>query len=387
MCPRNLGQSTYHELIETVDRSISSLYRGGDLATMSSTLGEGTGSNSQDGESEVMDGDGCTLVSETLHRQIDRHVIRFTCGDFEPLAGIVINPPAEVNDIDRDMKIDQHLGEFGVKLSKKDMLTRYGRTEAADATDAAIRQIAQPGFGGLANERQPSRDARPSVDEQRPDLLAAFAADTSPIGEAVKELLNDPSPEAAKALLGRLPSLLPDDPAMAAVLAEAMAAEFGDKIVKNAITNPCPKCHHQRSKDNVCTHCEMTANHDRGKVALDKALKSKADVLNAMSRKSIGNIDFLWGNIGTAKKQFHDGEGISHILHNHPGDLQQMTGVVAFGDVYEYSDKYYIVKGRRFVSLRKRAGKNSYVITGFEANNPNYTREIRKGGTLIEKGE
>ena len=41
-----------------------------------------------------MDGDGCAMVSETLHNQIDRHVIRFTCGDFEPLAGIVLNPPA-----------------------------------------------------------------------------------------------------------------------------------------------------------------------------------------------------------------------------------------------------------------------------------------------------
>ena len=72
------------------------------------------------------------------------------------------------------------------------------------------------------------------MDEQHPDLLAAFAADTSPIGEAVKELLEDPSPEAAKALLARLPSLLPDDPAMAAVLAEAMAAEFGVEKLANS---------------------------------------------------------------------------------------------------------------------------------------------------------
>ena len=39
--------------------------------------------------------------------------------------------------------------------------------------------------------------------------------------------MQDPTPEAAKALVSRLPSLLPDDPAMAAILAEAMAAEFG----------------------------------------------------------------------------------------------------------------------------------------------------------------
>lgn len=34
--------------------------------------------------------------------------------------------------------------------------------------------------------------------------------------------MQDPTPEAAKALLDRLPSLLPDDPAMAAILAEAL---------------------------------------------------------------------------------------------------------------------------------------------------------------------
>ena len=34
-------------------------------------------------------------------------------------------------------------------------------------------------------------------------------------------------PEAAASLVSRLPSLLPDDPAMSAVIAEAMAKEFG----------------------------------------------------------------------------------------------------------------------------------------------------------------
>ena len=226
------GQTTYRELIDVVDRGISALYRGGDLATVSQA-GDSVGSDSQDGESELMDGDGCAMVSETLHNQIDRHVIRFTCGDFEPLAGIVINPPEEIDDVDRDIKIDQHLGEFGIKLSKKDMLARYGRVEATDDNDAAIRQQAQQpgfgGFGGLPNEKQQvSRpDARPSVDEQPSAILKAFAADMSPAGKAVEELLKDPSKEAAEALLAKLDSLLPEDPETAAVIAEAMAKEFG----------------------------------------------------------------------------------------------------------------------------------------------------------------
>ena len=250
------GQATYKDLVETVDRAISALYRGGDLATMSSTQGEGTGSDAQDGESELMDGDGCAMVSETLHNQIDRFVIRFTCGDFEPLAGIVINPPAETTDIDREIKIDNHLAALGVKLSKADALQRYGRTEAESDDDALqptpnVPQNGLPGgFGGLPNERTPAtplqtalqgvakreegsgRTTTPeSGDAPQRAILAAFAKDTSKAAEAVKSLLAEEDPSKLKALssklLDDLPSLIPDDPALAAVIAEAMAAEFG----------------------------------------------------------------------------------------------------------------------------------------------------------------
>ena len=320
------GQTTYRELIDVVDRGISALYRGGDLATVSQA-GDSVGSDSQDGESELMDGEGCAMVSETLHRQIDRHVIRFTCGDFEPLAGIVINPPAEIDDVDRDIKVDQHLGEFGIKLSKKDMLARYGRVEATDENDAAIRQQAQqPGFGGLgglANEEvkrlsdsavKPATTTAEPLNRSTAELLKAFAADMSPAGKAVEELLNAldkgeaaSSPlvkEKASALLSRLPSLLPEDPATAAVIAEAMTKEFGVTAEKqsNAITNPCPKCHRQMTKEGTCTHCERLAANQKtvdGLVAdLDikgpdgksKGWKDRTESLGELEQKTIDDI-------------------------------------------------------------------------------------------------
>ena len=226
------------------------------IANVAPKAGDSVGSDAQDGESELMDGDGCAMVSETLHNQIDRFVIRFTCGDFEPLAGIVINPPEEIDDVDRDIKVDQHLGEFGIRLSKKDMRARYGRVEATDENDAAIRQQAQQpgfgGFGGLANEEvkrlsdsavKPATTTAEPLNRSTAELLKAFAADMSPAGKAVEELLNAldkgeaaSSPlvkEKASALLSRLPSLLPDDPATAAVIAEAMAKEFGTVELEN----------------------------------------------------------------------------------------------------------------------------------------------------------
>ncbi len=47
------------------------------------------------------------------------------------------------------------------------------------------------------------------------------------MAEEISKLMADPSPEAAKALLDKLPYLLPEDPALAAVIAEAMAEAYG----------------------------------------------------------------------------------------------------------------------------------------------------------------
>ncbi len=258
------GTVTYKELVETVDRAISSLYRGGDLATMSKG-GDGVGTNAQDGESELMDADGCAMVSETLNRQIERHVVRFTCGDFEPLAGIVLNPPAETEDVDREIKIDMHLAGLGVKLSKADALARYGRTEA-EADDDAL-ELAQNapqnglpgGFGGFPNEDAPAtplqnavkglQNAPGGLDAQRDGnpadasegVLGAFARDTSKAAEAVRGLLDDPTPEKAKALIDDLPNLVPEDPALAAVIAEEMAKEFAVTFPNETPADKAPR--------------------------------------------------------------------------------------------------------------------------------------------------
>ena len=86
----------------------------------------------------------------------------------------------------------------------------------------------------LQNAEKPLQNAPSPADGQGDEkspgasegVLEAFAKDTSKAAEAVKTLLADPTPEKAEKLLADLPNLLPDDPALAAVIAEAMAAEF-----------------------------------------------------------------------------------------------------------------------------------------------------------------
>lgn len=66
-------------------------------------------------------------------------------------------------------------------------------------------------------------------------FLRAFAEDTSEAAKRVRELLEDPTPEAARALMADLPSLVPGDPALAALLAEEMAKSFA-----GAFRGPAP---------------------------------------------------------------------------------------------------------------------------------------------------
>ena len=57
-------------------------------------------------------------------------------------------------------------------------------------------------------------------------VLEAFCKDGSKAAQEVLKLLEDPTAEKAAELIEKLPSLLPEDPALAAVIAEAMAEEF-----------------------------------------------------------------------------------------------------------------------------------------------------------------
>ena len=90
-------------------------------------------------------------------------------------------------------------------------------------------------------------------------ILDAFAKDTGPAAKRVEELLKDPSPEAAKKLLDDLDSLLPDDPEMAAVLAEAMAKEF------SVTTAPSPSEKLANKDDaNGMSHSDANGQFDGG---------------------------------------------------------------------------------------------------------------------------
>lgn len=260
----NTGTPPMPQLVERMDRAIAALYRGADLSTISK--GEGLGASLQGEESDMLEADQCAEISEALHEQVDRLVIRYECGDDEPLAYIWIEPVSKP-DVESNTKIDDHLAKFGIRLSKRDMLQRYGRAEAADEADA-LEPPAQGGeYGGLGGGFAPQTpprglpNAQPSckgrltplqnsrtdsdgrADVSAPDapeaVFRAFAEavseDAKPLAEQVRKLLDlvDAGKEAeaasfAASLSANLPSYLPKDPESATVLAEAMAERYGE---------------------------------------------------------------------------------------------------------------------------------------------------------------
>ena len=92
-------------------------------------------------------------------------------------------------------------------------------------------------------------------------ILEAFAKDTSKAAEAVKTLLADPTPEKAEKLLEDLPNLIPEDPALAAVIAEAMAAELKGVEATNAGTSEGAKKGWETRRKNGWTPEKLAENN------------------------------------------------------------------------------------------------------------------------------
>lgn len=150
-------------LVERMDRAISRIWLGGDLATMSAGQGS-VGSLPQTEDLAKLEEDDAALVSDTLQQYVDRWVIKYRTGLDKPLAYFRLLPTRKL-DTEREIKIDTFLIGSGVGVGKNDLRERYGRAEP-DAKDeiatAPAAAPASPFFGGgtrgFANERPP--DAR-----------------------------------------------------------------------------------------------------------------------------------------------------------------------------------------------------------------------------------
>jgi hypothetical protein len=186
------GTLPYPGLVERMDRAIASLQRGADLSTLSAGVGSGEGASLQGDESDIIAADNCATITEALRSQVDPYVIAWHRGEGATVrAGFYLAPPQR-DTIERDLKIDAQLSGMGVRLSRRDALSRYERREAdpADIEDAPLAAAATPAPLALPNEAPEKR--RPTSVQAILDRAAAAILDGSrPLAEATAAALRE----------------------------------------------------------------------------------------------------------------------------------------------------------------------------------------------------
>lgn len=219
----------------------------------------------------------------------------------------------------------------------------FGGLNSAATGKASPQTVENP----LQNAPRPSDG---QGDPQTPKaLLEAFSRDLGPAAEAVKKLLDDPTPEAVGKLLEDLPNLIPEDPALAAVIAEAMAAEF--RPAEDEATN---MREYKRERDGKFAEVDhprdfkpgknpdsaetQAAEIGKGKAALAKCLAEKRDVPGAVSRGDIGVIGFRYGDEKGGIAHF---AGRADTLHN----LSETIVRGEAGNPYQDGQKLNITHG------------------------------------------
>ena len=215
------------------------------------------------------------------------------------------------------------------------------------------------------------------------------AQDTSKASEAVKSLLADPTPEKAQAILADLPSLIPEDPALAAVIADAMAAEFApDGRARTPAAPPDAVKNmreYKREKDGKFSEVDhptdfkpgknpdiaetQAAEIGKGKKAIEKCLAEKCDVHDAVSRGDVGLISLVYTTGGD------DPRGLVHFL-DRPEARAHLAETLVRGEAigpYQGGQKLNLKHGGYVATLRltsdEKAGlPKNWVLSGYGPN-------------------
>ena len=212
-------------------------------------------------------------------------------------------------------------------------------------------------------------------------VLEAFCKDGSKAAQEVLKLLEDPTAEKAAELIKKLPSLLPEDPALAAVIAEAMAEEFGSGKLLNReykreqngqfaeVDNPIDF----KPGNNPDSATTQAAEIGKGKAALKKCLAEGVDVHDAVSRGDIGCISLRYGDEKSGLAHFkHRTDAVAHL----PATLVQGKA----GKPYQQGQKINLTHGGYVATLAltndpsKGERPKNWVLTSFGP-------EDKKGGS------
>ena len=236
----------------------------------------------------------------------------------------------------------------------------------------------------------------------------------------MRELLANPTPAAARALLARLPALLPDDPEMAAVIESTVAETFGDTLAEDkTVANVSREYTRGGNPDNpgqfsktpgagqregeTKSHRDEHGTHDEAKLAADpRANRARAKSVithllakkggtepKALYRKDTGWIGIDYGEPGNPNNAYKGGHGLAHILAKHPGAEKNLLEVLQKGECYKHDTSRYrlfLIHGDAVAVLTKhRTGR--LLITDYANLSPKEIERMKVNGKYHVKGE
>lgn len=194
------GDSTFQALHEELKRTLVTLILGSDLATISAGQGQGQGASLQGQESAKRERADASLISETLNRTLDRHVLDYVFGPDIPALARFVLVPSKQQDIAAEISIDKFLLENGVELSKSDLRGRYGRSEPAVGAELAGQSGAQmaPDANPDDPQAQLSNDVKSAA---MAEIAKARAEDLSSVARELSMVMRADDPQTMLKLL------------------------------------------------------------------------------------------------------------------------------------------------------------------------------------------
>lgn len=236
------GADPFSACIEHQEKTMVRLCTGGTLGSIAEATGIGSGASDAQGDvwREIVSRDA-VLIGEEFTRWFGRFVfpegmlVRFELGTERRAT------PDEVFDTAAKAR------QAGYKFTKEYLESETGAELEEDTSSQGGSGVPGGGFGGPLLNKEPTMPLKtPSAPLQiapsNPDaqgegrgalallgpFLSALKEDCKPLAGEVEELLKDPTPEKARALLDKIPDLVPEDPALAPLLAEEMAQAYGE---------------------------------------------------------------------------------------------------------------------------------------------------------------
>lgn len=127
------------------------------------------------------------------------------------------------------------------------------------------------------------------------------------------------------------------------------------------------------------------AAKNAGALAVETALQSHADVMNAMSRPETGPIDFRWGQAGDPTKDYAGGSGFAKIVAKHGVEQARRTPeIIADGEITFDGPARMVIKhqGHTVVLAKDFMGQpsNHWVVSSHD------TSHGSKAGGAKQKG-